>query len=192
MPEVYASVFQDKEPLRSIPLRDIQKVHECLVKSGWVKNKSLTQSLFLLHCFSESLWAAHWSDFIRRLILVWPALFVYTVVKKTRCVSTFISHEPILFDFKTRHLDLVTLNFRLIGASKIVFLQTAVCFNCVVNLPDNHNFLWENNSCLSEPAVWNGNLNLLECPAFVSDDVRSATHSWRLSSLDLINKLNTV
>lgn len=32
--EAYASVFQDKEPLRSIPLRDIQKVHECLVKSG--------------------------------------------------------------------------------------------------------------------------------------------------------------
>lgn len=32
--EVYASLFQDKEPLRSIPLRDIQKVHECLVKSG--------------------------------------------------------------------------------------------------------------------------------------------------------------
>lgn len=27
-------VSQEKEPLRSIPLRDIQKVHECLVKSG--------------------------------------------------------------------------------------------------------------------------------------------------------------
>lgn len=34
VPEVHARVFQDKEPLRSIPLRDIQKVHECLVKSG--------------------------------------------------------------------------------------------------------------------------------------------------------------
>lgn len=112
--------------------------------------------------------------------------------KEKWCVSTFISHKPILFDFKTRHFELVTLNFRLIAASKIVFLQTGVCFNCVVNLSDNHNFLWEHNSCLSEPAVWNGNLSLLECPAFVSDDVRSATHSWRLSSLDLINKLNTV
>lgn len=30
----HISVLQDKEPLRSIPLRDIQKVHECLVKSG--------------------------------------------------------------------------------------------------------------------------------------------------------------
>lgn len=34
-------VSQDKEPLRSIPLRDIQKVHECLVKSGWVKREWL-------------------------------------------------------------------------------------------------------------------------------------------------------
>lgn len=25
---------QDKEPLRAIPLREVQKVHECLVKSG--------------------------------------------------------------------------------------------------------------------------------------------------------------
>lgn len=34
-------VSQDREPLRSIPLRDIQKVHECLVKSGWVKREWL-------------------------------------------------------------------------------------------------------------------------------------------------------
>lgn len=32
--EFCVPVSQDKEPLRSIPLRDIHKVHECLVKSG--------------------------------------------------------------------------------------------------------------------------------------------------------------
>lgn len=36
-------VSQDKEPLRSIPLRDIQKVHECLVKSGWVRREWLNR-----------------------------------------------------------------------------------------------------------------------------------------------------
>lgn len=30
----YYKSEMDKEPLRAVPLRDIQKVHECLVKSG--------------------------------------------------------------------------------------------------------------------------------------------------------------
>lgn len=34
MPELCLRMSQDKEPLRAVPLRDIQKVHECLVKSG--------------------------------------------------------------------------------------------------------------------------------------------------------------
>lgn len=41
---------QDKEPLRSIPLRDIQKVHECLVKSGWVRRESAESPSFYSPC----------------------------------------------------------------------------------------------------------------------------------------------
>lgn len=37
-------VSQDKEPLRAVPLREIQKVHECLVKSGWVEHESQSDS----------------------------------------------------------------------------------------------------------------------------------------------------
>lgn len=183
-------MFQDKEPLRSILLRDIQKVHECLVKSGWVKNKSRTQSLFLFHCIclSESLLGARWSDFIRSLTLVWPVLFVCTIVTKTMRQYFYYTNTN-LYCFDASKMRTVSL------------FQTAVrstvwraCLSIIFF------FLWQNNiyAWQLSPLKWaccmNGNLNLLECPAFVLDDVRWA-HSvgvcrlrifWMLTLYSLI------
>lgn len=90
-------VFQDKEPLRSIPLRDIQKVHECLVKSGWVKSKSLSQrlapflicSFFLFYCVCLVTQYGEYlrRDFIKGLTLIKPAIVGCVIVNKKKDAS---------------------------------------------------------------------------------------------------------
>lgn len=83
-----------------------------------------------------------------------------------------------------------------------VFIPNSSPLNCVAGLSVNHLFffLWQNNiyAWQLSPLEWaccmNGNLNLLECPAFVLDDVRWA-HSvgvcrlrifWMLTLYSLI------
>lgn len=175
-----ASMFQDKEPLRSIQLRDIQKVHECLVKSGWVKNKSWTQPFSVpLHLFVWVTVGSTLEWFHKKLNSCLTGLLCLQFCgKKNPMHQYFYYTNTNPYCFGTKSCNLV-LHFSLIAASKM----RTVSYSKQQSAPLCGGSACQSSFFEAKQQLWLGawvkvlyewKLSLLECSAVAWHDARGA------------------